>query len=161
MIVSILPKPAKASTYVGLTLRFVLAIEINMSESGPGALTMGSWPVAISSTCQPGSCRTRWRITAIVGSAGALQSINVRGTLDSRRARHHAPKRQRVCSFAVLRGSGQQHWRPRYRRTISGETGYWVLTLPAPKFFISHKRFALHHNCAKRQRCTTSVTPLA
>ena len=40
---------------------------------------MGSWPVANSLTRQPGVCRTRARLTAIVGRAGAVQSIPVFG----------------------------------------------------------------------------------
>ena len=46
-------------------------MEINMSDNGPGALTKWSWPVAISSTCQPGSYSTRWYNTPMVGNAGS------------------------------------------------------------------------------------------
>ena len=49
---------------------------------------MGSWPVAISTTREPGNqappqkaaSRMRWRLTSMVASGGAVQLMKVRGT---------------------------------------------------------------------------------
>ena len=65
-----------------------LAHESKICVNPSGSLTMGSWPVAISMTREPGSQRpsqyrgsvTRGRMASMVARVGFVQLTNMRGT---------------------------------------------------------------------------------